>query len=305
MTTTVKLFISIIAILAIGMLTIHSPISPWSAARIEMRVLNKTLPAFGSADWANGSIDGQRLIIAGEAPDVEAIESLTRQILSSSNGSIADIDTRAITIAAGNTPETEIKSVAPDDGANEDAPTKITDLILRETASISSEPSSNTSLNTSSLESTPAPDFIEEQSDPDDEAAESVPAGQVEIDDVTPCISDLQTTIDNGRVTFATAQIEINNASRNYLNKLARALNECPSTRLSIIGHTDNVGSSAGNQSLSDYRASAVAAYLAALGVNRNRLVARGVGATQPTANNATLEGRRQNRRIEISILKD
>ncbi|MEO8309351.1 MAG: OmpA family protein, partial [Pseudomonadota bacterium] len=64
-----------------------------------------------------------------------------------------------------------------------------------------------------------------------------------------------------------------------------------------IVGHTDNVGSDAYNQALSERRAKAVAAYLESKGVAPGRIMASGAGESQPVADNATPEGKAQNRR--------
>jgi OmpA-OmpF porin, OOP family len=70
---------------------------------------------------------------------------------------------------------------------------------------------------------------------------------------------------------------------------------------LTVVGHTDNVGSERYNQGLSERRARAVADYLAARGIPVSRVAAVGVGESQPVASNATAEGRAQNRRVEVS----
>ena len=73
-------------------------------------------------------------------------------------------------------------------------------------------------------------------------------------------------------------------------------------TRIEVIGHTDNTGSAAFNQDLSQRRASSVANVLRDSGVPSNRLVTFGRGEEQPIASNLTPEGRAQNRRVEIII---
>jgi len=70
---------------------------------------------------------------------------------------------------------------------------------------------------------------------------------------------------------------------------------------LTIEGHTDNTGSAAANQTLSEQRAAAVKQYLVAhYGVDAARLDAKGFGASKPVASNDTPEGRQQNRRVEL-----
>lgn len=87
------------------------------------------------------------------------------------------------------------------------------------------------------------------------------------------------------------------------LNKIARVLNQYGKTTVTVIGHTDSVGSHADNQVLSERRAQAVLDYFASQNVNPLRLEAYGRGETEPRADNATETGRALNRRVELWIL--
>jgi len=85
------------------------------------------------------------------------------------------------------------------------------------------------------------------------------------------------------------------------LKEIAAMLKEHPELKLTIEGHTDNVGAAAANQSLSDKRAAAVkAALVSQFGADGARLGTKGLGATKPVASNDTPEGRQQNRRVEL-----
>jgi outer membrane protein OmpA-like peptidoglycan-associated protein len=86
------------------------------------------------------------------------------------------------------------------------------------------------------------------------------------------------------------------------LRSLAASLNEYPNTDLLIVGHTDAVGTSEYNQSLSQRRSTAAASSLAGQSVDRARLQAVGRGETEPIATNDTEGGRQLNRRVEIAI---
>jgi outer membrane protein OmpA-like peptidoglycan-associated protein len=86
------------------------------------------------------------------------------------------------------------------------------------------------------------------------------------------------------------------------LAKLAGILLIMPELNLRIEGHTDATGSDEYNQRLSERRASAVRDFLAAQGVDMNRMVAVGYGEYRPVADNDTREGRQKNRRVEIVI---
>jgi outer membrane protein OmpA-like peptidoglycan-associated protein len=90
--------------------------------------------------------------------------------------------------------------------------------------------------------------------------------------------------------------------ARENLRNLASSLDKVPGSDLLIAGHTDNVGSDDYNQALSQRRAESAARYLAQLGVSDNRLLTRGLGETEPKADNATEAGRSENRRVELAI---
>ena len=86
------------------------------------------------------------------------------------------------------------------------------------------------------------------------------------------------------------------------LQALLQLLVEHPSMRIELRGHTDNTGTIAFNQRLSEERAAAVAAYLTARGISPRRLRTAGYGATQPVADNRSTEGRAENRRVEFVV---
>jgi outer membrane protein OmpA-like peptidoglycan-associated protein len=86
------------------------------------------------------------------------------------------------------------------------------------------------------------------------------------------------------------------------LQAVAASLLKYPNSRVEVIGHTDNTGTAAYNQDLSQRRAAAVAAVLRGSGVPAARLAALGRGEDAPVASNLTPEGRAQNRRVEIII---
>ncbi|HHJ14456.1 MAG TPA: OmpA family protein [Gammaproteobacteria bacterium] len=86
------------------------------------------------------------------------------------------------------------------------------------------------------------------------------------------------------------------------LDKVAGILSRYPRTTVTIVGHTDNIGSEAYNQALSERRARSVMNYLVDHGVSSSRLRAVGRGETQPRASNDTAAGRQLNRRVEILI---
>ena len=86
------------------------------------------------------------------------------------------------------------------------------------------------------------------------------------------------------------------------LNALAESLKAQPRSTVRVVGHTDNVGTEAYNQDLSERRAATVKAYLEARDVAAGRLRAEGRGAAEPVADNSDSEGRAANRRVEITV---
>ncbi|MNH10119.1 Outer membrane porin F precursor [compost metagenome] len=105
-------------------------------------------------------------------------------------------------------------------------------------------------------------------------------------------------------VHFEFDSAKLTAADKERLNTIATRLkNEAASARLSVTGHTDSKGSDAYNQKLSERRAHSVTEYLIESGVPRSSFVSvQGAGETQPVADNATADGRAQNRRTEIRI---
>ncbi|PTN11147.1 OmpA family protein [Nitrosomonas aestuarii] len=77
------------------------------------------------------------------------------------------------------------------------------------------------------------------------------------------------------------------------------------SRRILVEGHTDSIGNSAYNEKLSLNRADAVAEALMMNGVSNQRITRRGYGEKYPIASNTTLDGRAQNRRVEITVVDD
>ena len=90
--------------------------------------------------------------------------------------------------------------------------------------------------------------------------------------------------------------------SQQTLRDLAGNFQRYPDETISVEGHTDNVGRSDHNQTLSERRAYTVKDYLTSQGVPSSRITATGYGETRPKAGNETPEGRQLNRRVEIHI---
>jgi outer membrane protein OmpA-like peptidoglycan-associated protein len=103
-------------------------------------------------------------------------------------------------------------------------------------------------------------------------------------------------------VLFAFDRFNLSNEAKTSLNKLVKVLNAYPDTDIEVQGHTDSSGSAAYNQTLSEQRASVVAAYLVDKGITNSRLTVIGFGEYLPKYLNDTEEGRAQNRRVEFLI---
>lgn len=102
---------------------------------------------------------------------------------------------------------------------------------------------------------------------------------------------------------FATGKTQILPQSEQALNELSDFLRDNPTVSIRITGHTDNVGSDKANMTLSEGRAKAVRSEIIKRGIAAERIEAEGKGETEPIADNATEEGRAQNRRVEFTII--
>lgn len=107
-------------------------------------------------------------------------------------------------------------------------------------------------------------------------------------------------------VLFDSGRADLKPQGATTLGEVAGVLREISDREFQVSGHTDNIpisGRFRSNWSLSSIRAVAVTEYLVSQGVPANRLSAAGYADTQPVASNDTLEGRAQNRRIEIALM--
>jgi outer membrane protein OmpA-like peptidoglycan-associated protein len=111
----------------------------------------------------------------------------------------------------------------------------------------------------------------------------------------------IKVTFDAG-ILFDTNKADLRAASQSEIQRMAEVLKKYPDTNILVEGHTDNTGSDAINQPLSERRAQAVANYTMQQGVESARITTKGLGSTDPIADNTTAEGRQANRRVEIAI---
>jgi len=104
-------------------------------------------------------------------------------------------------------------------------------------------------------------------------------------------------------VLFDTGQTVLKPEARQTLHEAAERVKKFADAPVAISGHTDNIGSDASNQTLSEHRASAVRQYFVTQeGIGVVRLTVKGYGESQPVADNTSEQGRARNRRVEVVI---
>ena len=112
----------------------------------------------------------------------------------------------------------------------------------------------------------------------------------------------LDKTLANRTVEFESGKTALTPAGRAILDEMAVAMLKLDGRKVDLIGHTDNQGLKASNQSLSEARAEAVKTYLADKGIDRDLMTASGQGSDRPIASNDSADGRARNRRIEFRL---
>lgn len=103
-------------------------------------------------------------------------------------------------------------------------------------------------------------------------------------------------------IKFANGSTVLTKASKGELNKGVKVLNDNPSLKLYVEGHTSSTGSAKLNDKLSLNRAFSVKTYLVSKGIAADRLTATGFGSSKPIADNKTKEGQNANRRVEFHL---
>jgi OOP family OmpA-OmpF porin len=110
-------------------------------------------------------------------------------------------------------------------------------------------------------------------------------------------------------VVISDVNFEFNKATltpraEKILDETANLLLRQPNARYQVNGYTDNTGSVAYNQGLSERRAKAVRDYQVSRGVPASQLITRGLGESDPVATNTTRDGRALNRRVEMRLIR-
>ncbi|MFH1754406.1 MAG: OmpA family protein [Candidatus Latescibacterota bacterium] len=111
----------------------------------------------------------------------------------------------------------------------------------------------------------------------------------------------IKITFDSG-LLFAVDKAALNDASKTNLTNLSVILTKYPDTEILLEGHTDATGTEEHNLELSRARAQSVANFLAGQNVRETRFTIMGYGELQPISSNETVDGRKQNRRVEVAI---
>lgn len=111
----------------------------------------------------------------------------------------------------------------------------------------------------------------------------------------------IKITFDSG-ILFAIDSYSLSETSKSNLSDLSKILQKYSDTNILIEGHTDNTGSSSHNLELSRERAASVSTFFKSYGVIGSRISTNGYGESQPIADNSTVNGRENNRRVEVAI---
>jgi outer membrane protein OmpA-like peptidoglycan-associated protein len=105
-------------------------------------------------------------------------------------------------------------------------------------------------------------------------------------------------------IQFDFGKATIRPESNKLLDEAVKVLQQYPELRISVSGHTDNVGDAQKNLELSQARADSVKTFFTSKGIDASRIETRGAGMNEPVADNATDKGRQENRRIEFKLLQ-
>lgn len=133
-----------------------------------------------------------------------------------------------------------------------------------------------------------------------DEQAEEI-AATVPGATVTRVGEGMVVTFDSG-ILFDFDRSDLRDNARDNLRNLANSLQKYPGEEVLVVGHTDAQGSDSYNQALSERRAQAAADFLQAQGIAASRIHTRGMGESDPVADNSTEAGRQANRRVEVVL---
>ena len=114
----------------------------------------------------------------------------------------------------------------------------------------------------------------------------------------------LKGNLSTNKILFDSGSADIKSQSQTILNKIGKVLEDNPDLQYLVIGHTDNLGDTEKNKSLSEQRAKAVIDYfIANFEISKSNLIPVGKGESEPVASNNTKDGKQQNRRVQFKKL--
>jgi outer membrane protein OmpA-like peptidoglycan-associated protein len=123
-------------------------------------------------------------------------------------------------------------------------------------------------------------------------------------EDIATALQTDGRVIISGGILFEFDSAKINPNAMQLVDKLASVMMHYPNLNVAVVGYTDNTGNFNYNIKLSERRANAIVGQLVKDGVSSNRLAGVGVGPLNPIASNETEEGRAQNRRVELVLIR-
>ncbi|MGK0673382.1 MAG: OmpA family protein [Halothiobacillaceae bacterium] len=137
------------------------------------------------------------------------------------------------------------------------------------------------------------PEFFKEE-----KAAETKPAVEAP---KAPVVAAKKITL-NADTYFDFDKYNLKPEGKKALDALVAEMKIDQVEEITVVGHTDSIGTEAYNQKLSERRAKTVADYLVSKGVPATKIKAYGMGEKQPIASNKTKAGRAKNRRVEVTV---
>jgi outer membrane protein OmpA-like peptidoglycan-associated protein len=123
-------------------------------------------------------------------------------------------------------------------------------------------------------------------------------------DDIAKALEKDGKVVISGGILFETDSAKLAPSATDLVRRISEVMKKNPNLKISVVGYTDSTGDYSYNIQLSERRAKAFADALIKDGVAANRLTAVGVGPQSPVATNDTPEGRAQNRRVELVVMR-
>ncbi len=257
---------------------------------IEEDIAARAGEAVGFPPWLEIDVDGQELVLRGEAPGPEA----HRDVLDRLDGLVGvTVLHDAMSIAAASDLPAGAAEAASDRPAD--------------------EPAGGTGDTVAQAEPIDVPVVVPRvdiaQAAPRADAepvatAEALVGPDPSASEVLQCQEVLDGLLEGQRINFAFGSVRLAEDSRELLREIAGQVAGC-AVHIEISGHTDSSGQPAHNRMLSRQRAESVVKFLVAEGVEASRLSAVGYGDSRPIASNDTRRGRRANRRIEFRAMNE